>query len=234
MLGWIAFWFDWDWQMSEDYFKHAIELDPNDTESHLGYAHILSSNHRFQQAVAEVRRARELSPFYMAAAALEAGFLMRAKRPEEALKRLQEAVLIDENFWFTHQMLGAVYGAMGRKEDALAENRLARQLSGGGTWPSANEVGKLVQLGRRAEAETVLAEMLQRSDSQYVPPYDLATAYMGLGDDDTALAWLERAYEAHDPKLVFLKNNNGPWSRVQNRPEFADLLTRMNIVETRK
>jgi tetratricopeptide (TPR) repeat protein len=64
ILGWIAHWFEWNWSESEAQFEHALQLDPSDTESHLGYAHLLADTGRTDQAVVEVRRARELSPTY--------------------------------------------------------------------------------------------------------------------------------------------------------------------------
>ena len=40
---------------------------------------------------------------------------------------------------------------------------------------------------------------------KYVPPYWVAVVHAGLGAQDSAFRWLERAYEAHDGSLVFLK-----------------------------
>jgi hypothetical protein len=50
-----------------------------------------------------------------------------------------------------------------------------------------------------------------------------------MNDADAALAWLERGYEVRDPKMVLLGLND--WSAVRNRPEFAELLRRMNLAE---
>jgi serine/threonine-protein kinase len=229
MLGWIAQWYEWDWAASEAHFKRAIELDPNDTEGHLGYAHLLSVTGRHEQALTEVRRAREISPYYLLAASLEGYFLLRAQRPEEAIQRLEDARRLNENFWIIRVHLAEAYAAVGREEDALREARVARQLSGGGTIAMAREVAYLARLDRAAEAEALLNELLQRSTERYVPPYDLATAYDGVGDPYAALAWLERAYEVRDPKMALL--GVGGWDSVRGRPEFIDLLHRMDLVE---
>ena len=229
MLGWIAHWYDWDWAASEAYFKRAIELDPNDTEGHLGYGHLLLVTGRHERALAEVRRAREISPFYPVAASLEGYFLARAHRPEEAIQRLEDARQQYENFWLIRLHLAEAYFAVGRNEDALAEAQAARRVSGGSTIAAAREVACLVRLGRAAEAEALLGEMLQRSTERYVPPYDLASAHDGVGDTGAALAWLERAYEVRDPKMALLGVHE--WSTVRDRPEFEDLLRRMDLAE---
>jgi serine/threonine-protein kinase len=163
MLGWIAHWYEWDWAASEAHFKRAIELDPNDTEGHLGYAHLLSVTGRHEQALAEVRRAREISPFYLLAASLEGYFLLRAQRPEEAIQRLEEARRMNENFWVIRVHLAEAYVAVGREEDALTEARAARQLSGGSSIAMAREIACLARVGKsrrgRGAAQRVAAAL---------------------------------------------------------------------------
>jgi Flp pilus assembly protein TadD len=187
----------------------------------------LSNTNRHPQALAEVRRARELSPFYLAAAALEGGFLLRAGQPEEALRRLEDARQLDPDFWLVRITLAGAYLRAGRPEDALAEARAARQVSGGSTWAMANEVFYLVSLERSADAEALLGELRDRAGERYVPPYDLAVAYEAVGDLDAAMAALERAYEVRDPKMTFLGVRG--WESIHNRPEYADLMRRMNL-----
>jgi serine/threonine-protein kinase len=229
MLGWIAFWFDWDWAASEAHFRRAIELDPNGTEGHLGYAHLLSNTGRHEQALAEVRRARELSPYFLAAAALEGDFLLKAQRPDDAIESLEEARQQNESFWLTRKNLAEAYLAVGRNEDALAEAQVARRASGGHSWTTAVEVASLAQLGRVAEAEALISELLQHSAERYVSPYALALAYRGAGDLDAAVDWLERAYAGHDPGMAFL--GVGGWNSVRDRPEYIDLMHRLDLVE---
>jgi len=227
VLGWIAHWYEWDWAGAEDHFKHAIELNPNDTESHLGYAQLLVHTQRVDQALTEVRRARELSPLYMLAAALEGGILMRVGRVEDALQSLQNAVGLDQTFWLTRVVLAAALSAKGRGEEALAEVRTAYDLSGS-TWARAVEIGHLARLGRQTEAEALLEGLERRASEIYVPPYDLAVANRALGHDEAALSWLERAYQARDPKIAMLGDNQG-WDALRGRPEFADLMRRLNF-----
>lgn len=229
MLGWIAHWYDWDWAASEAHFRRAIELNPNDTEGRLGYGHLLLISGRQDRALAEVRRAREISPFYAVATSLEGFFLARAARPEEAIQRLEEARQQYEDFWLIRLHLAEAYFAAGRYEDALEEAQNARTISGGSSAAMAREVAYLARLGRTADAEAVLDEMLQQSDDRYVPPIDLAAAYDGVGDVDAALRWLERAYEVRDPKMALLGVYD--WNFVRDRPEFADLLHRLDLAE---
>ena len=227
MFGWIAHWYEWDWAASEVHFKRAIELNPNDTESHLGYAHLLSTVGRYEEAIVEGRRARELSPNYMAAAALEGGFLMRAGKPEEALRHMEAAREVGENLWLFRITLAGAYAANGRMEEALAEMAQASDLTGGGTWVMANQIGMLQRVGRGEEAKALFADLLKQSQERYVPPYDLAVAHQAMGDLDTALAMLERALEVRDPKLVFITQN--VWSPLRGQSRFERLAQHVNL-----
>jgi len=227
MLGWIAHWYDWDWAASEAYFKRAIELDPNETESHLGYAHLLTSLGRYEEAGAEVRRARELSPNYMLAAALEGQFLMGAGQREDALRQMEAARELGENLWLFRVGLAGVYAANGRLEDALAEYDEAMVLSGGSTWVMANKISLLLRMGRDSDAEAVFAELLHLAQERYVPAYNLALAYRTMGDLDSALLMLEQAYEQRDPKLVFI--TQGTWKPLGEEPRFQRLARELNL-----
>jgi len=231
-LGWIAHWFEWDWSASEAHFRRAIEMNPSDSEAHLGFAHLLSNIGRHAQALEEVQRARELSPLYPTAAALEGGFLYRAGQADEAIRRLEQSVRLDPGFWLTRVTLASAYMAEGRAEHALAEARLARQASGGGTWAMAAETTILAALGQHAEARAVLDEMRAQSRQRYVPPYDLALATLATGDQDMTMTLLQEAHAVRDPKLAFL-NVDRRWRPLHDRPEFRALLKDMQFPETR-
>jgi eukaryotic-like serine/threonine-protein kinase len=62
-LAWIKYRFDWDWRGAEDDFRQAILLNPNNAQAHHWYADYLTAMGRFDEALAEIGRARELDPF---------------------------------------------------------------------------------------------------------------------------------------------------------------------------
>jgi len=230
ILGWIAHWFEWDWVNSEALFKRAIEINPNDTESHLGYAHLLSTTGRREQALAEIRRARELNPTYQLAAALEGGFLVGAGRIEEALQNLLAAILADDQFWLTHMSLAAAYAAQGRGGDALAAIRRARELSGDGTYALASEVFALARAGRADDAREAMTELQAIASRRFVPPYHFAVAALGMDEFEASLDWLRRGYENHDPKMALLASDYR-FRPLRDRPGFQRLLRELNLAE---
>jgi serine/threonine-protein kinase len=82
--------------------------------------------------------------------------------------------------------------------------------------------------GRTREAQKFISELNEIARHRYVAPVLFMTAYIGLGDNDKALTWLERGYEEHDAWLVFLKI--GPtWDPLRSEPRFQAVLRRMNF-----
>jgi len=74
----------------------------------------------------------------------------------------------------------------------------------------------------------VLAELLKSASERYVSPYNIALIYNGLGDPDKTFAWLERAYEQRDQKIVFLKVEP-KWNNLREDPRFQDLMRRVGF-----
>src|SRR4029079_5828749 len=62
VLGFIIFWYEWDWAASEAECKTASASDPENADAHIFYAHLLSNTGRHEEALAEAKRARELDP----------------------------------------------------------------------------------------------------------------------------------------------------------------------------
>jgi tetratricopeptide (TPR) repeat protein len=228
ILGWIAFWFDWNWQAAEEYFRKAQRLDPNNAESHLGYAHLLSNTGKHREALAEAKRARELDPLFMLANALECQFLLHAGQADEALAKLHRTLALDANFWLTHMYYSSVYFEKGQFAEAAAAADRAMQLSGGNSHAKAAAACALAKLGKQQEARVLLDDVLQLSTQRYIPPYHFALLYNGLGESDQALAWLERGLEQRDPRMTFLKVE----PKLQNLcsvPAFMDIMRRIGF-----
>ena len=227
-LGMTIFWGEWDWVGSEAQFKRALELNPNNAMGHLSYAHLLSNTGRHNEALAEVKLSRELDPLFPFAGALEGQFLLHAERTDEALARLQKTIELAPAFWMPHQFASSVYIERGMYAEAITEARKATEFSPFQTNSIVNESYTLSKLGRHDEAQAMLDKLLKLSGERFVPPCHIAQAYNGLGQTEKALDWLERAFEQHDPKMVFLKVDP-KWNNLRSEPRFIDLMKRMKF-----
>ena len=227
-LGFTIFWYDWDWNGSENQLKRALELDPSSPDAHLFYAHLLSNTGRHSEGLAEVERARELDPLDFRIKGLEAQFLVHAGKPDEALTLLHKISELLPNDWFCHMFASSAYIEKGMLAEAVVEARKARELNSFNSQAAAQLSYALAKSGKQAEARSVLEELLKLSTQRYVSPGNIALAYNGLGERDKTLTWLERGFEQRDAKMVFLKVEP-KWNNLRDDPRFQDLLRRVGF-----
>ncbi len=228
-LGVAMFWYDWDWQGAENQYKRALELNPNSSDGHLFYAHLLSNTGRHDEALTEIQRARELDPLSPFVSSVEGQFLLHAGRIDEALARLQQTFELAPDFWLPHGFAASAYVEKGMYSEAIASARRATELSARQTLAKSITGYALAKLGKRDEARAVLEELLQLSKERFVPPYHLALVYNGLGEHDETFAWLEKGYQQRDPKMAFLLVDPR-WKNLRADARFQDLLRRVGFV----
>lgn len=226
-LGFISFWYDWDWQAAEKLYLRALELNPNSAEAHLSYAHLLSNTGRHAQALAEIKLARELDPLSLISNALEGQILFFAGNFDEALDRLQKTIDLEPSFWLSHLFISRVYSEKGMHSDAVAAAKKAGELSGN-SQSDAYRAYALAKWGKVTEARFVLKELLELSTTRYVPPYNIALVYNGLGEQENALKYLEKGFAEKDVRMVFLKVEP-QWNNLRSDSRFISLLKRMRL-----
>jgi serine/threonine-protein kinase len=227
-LAFVDFWYDFDPVSAERNQVKALELEPNNPQSHFAYAHLLSNLGRHDEALAEIKKARESDPLSLVTNALEGQILTFAGREDEALTVLQNTIDMDPNFWLGHLFISRAYIQRGRFNDAIAAAAKARELTGGNSEAAAIMAYAYARSGRPTEARKVLAELEDRAKARYVPAYSFAIVYMGMGDRSRALDLLEKAYEQRESLLVFLKVERR-WDELRGEPRFAALIGRLNM-----
>jgi serine/threonine-protein kinase len=227
-LGFIIFFYDWDWAAAEKEYRRALELDPNSADTHQAYAHLLSNTGRHDAALAEIRRAREIDPLNLRTNALEGQFLLHAGQTDAALDRLQKTIELDPNFWMAHMFAASAYIEKGMYQNAFAEGNEAKRLSPSQNWSIAFGGYALAKAGETAEARAVLDKLLKLSAESYVPPYHVALVYNGLGETEKALDYLEKGLAERDVRMVFLKVEP-KWNNLRREPRFMKLMQSMNF-----
>ena len=228
-LGWVKFWFDWDWNGAEQEFLRALSLDPNLGDTHVAYANVLTFTGRHAEALYHSQRARELEPLNLRFNALEGQAFFYAGKYDEAIVRLQKTVELEPTFSLSHLFLSRVYSEKGMYTEAITEATKASDLSGGHAEAVALIVYALARSGKRREAQAALNELTKRAAEQrYIPPYNLALAYNGLGETDVAFDWLEKGLQQRDVRMTFLKVEP-KWNNLRDDPRFQDLLRRVGL-----
>ena len=225
-LAYLKFVGDYDWARAEREFKRALELNPSSADTYDYYGRMLSSLERHDEALALLKRAQELDPL---AHRLDlATELLRAGRYDEALRSARLGSDLDSQYARGHATLGWAYLKKGRYDEGLAELEQAVTLAPGNT----NWLGQLGQAyglaGELAKARDVLQQLEVLSRQRYVSPYHMAYVYAGLGEQDTAMDWLERAYVERAGAVYGIKGSF-LFTSLRSHPRFTALLKKMNL-----
>jgi TolB-like protein/Tfp pilus assembly protein PilF len=228
-LAFAIWYYDWDWLAAEAKFKRALELNANYPVAHQWYGSYLSSMGRHGEAIAEKKRAVELDPLSLVINRSAGWTFYFARHYDEAIEQYRKTLELDPNFALAHLSLGEAYRQKGMHQQAIAELQKAVVVSGEDHAKLAALGHAYAVSGRSTEAKKILEELKEESEGSYVPPYDFALIFAGLGEKDKALEWLQEAYEDRSAYLVYL-NVEPIWDSLRSDPRFTDLLQRMRLV----
>jgi tetratricopeptide (TPR) repeat protein len=181
---------------------------------------------RPHEAMAEIRRAQELDPRSLIINTDVGRIFYMLRQHDQAIAQYQKTLEMDPNFAVAHLQLGWAYAEKRMYEEAIAAYQQAITLGLRPTFVA--EIGRVYALsGKRREAQQVLDELKERSKISFVPPYDFALIYEGLGEKEQAITWLEKAY-AEGAGHLGLKVNP-IWDNLRSHPRFQQLLRRMGF-----
>jgi serine/threonine protein kinase/TolB-like protein/Tfp pilus assembly protein PilF len=228
-LGSLQLYQDWNWEAAARSLDRALELNPRCVESFPCFVHIRDVVGEFESAVAYVRLALRYDP-ESAALQHELGCtLYYAGRYEDSVEQSLEALEMDASLIFAYYNVGRSYGQLGRFEESIATLEKARDLTAG-EWNEilAELAHSYARAGRTAEAEAIRRELLERKQTDFVDPYPLAFAHMGLEDKESALAALEEALDILSTWAPWLKVEP-KFFRLHSEPRFQALLERLKL-----
>ena len=220
--------FNWNWASAEEEFKRSIQLNPNYASAHSHYALYLASQGRSDEAVAETNRAQELDPLSLSISASRGFLLLNLRRYEEAIEQQRRVIGIDPNHYQAHWFLALAYLANGQNDHAIATAEKAVAISN--RAPAALGVLGMAYGagGHKREANQILGELLQLQKQRYVSPMAFAYVYTGLGNNDQAFAWLEKAYQERSNGIAFFKVSPTEDS-LRSDTRFNELLRKVGL-----
>ena len=227
-LAWIMATYDWNWKEAEMEFKYAIELNPSYANAPHWYAVLLSGLGRHEEAIVQVKRAQKLDPLSLIINDDVGWVLFLARKYDQAIKQYQKTLNMDPNFLPALHEIGLVYEQKGMFEKAISAFQKMASLSGD-EW-NASLAHAYALSGNGNQARKILAELIKLSQEEYVPPYEIATVYIGLEEKDEAFSWLENAYNERASLLLWI-NVHPRFDLLRSDPRFQDLLRRMNFPE---
>lgn len=227
-LAYFNLYHAWNWVDAEKEFRQATALNPNYATAHEWYSLYLMAMNRMDESLAEIQRARELDPLSVAIST-DLGFQYYYRKDYDgAISHLRGTLAINPKFPLAHLWLGRAYQQKRMYAEAVAEfNQADAALP---NWVvTISGIGNVYGFwGKTAEAEQVLRRLSDMSKEKYVTPYGVALVYAGMGKNDEAFAWLNKAYEGRSHWLVWL-HFDPRWEKIRSDPRYAELVQRLGL-----
>jgi len=219
-LGFITMYYDRDWEAAEEEMLRAIQLRSSYVTAHHWYAEYLTWMGRHEEAIAEIDRAHELDPLSPLVSYMKAYILFYARKYERSIEQCQQMLEMDPNFTMPYTGLGKAYLQKGMYDEAIK----ALQKVGADSY-----LGLAYGLaGKRNEALGILEEMVEQWRRGNSRAFPITRIYVGLGENDLALDWLEKSFERNEPRMIELKVDPF-FDSLRSNPRFKALLKKMNL-----
>jgi DNA-binding winged helix-turn-helix (wHTH) protein/TolB-like protein/Flp pilus assembly protein TadD len=223
-IGWVKMLHDWDWEGAETAFQRTIELDAGNARAHFGYGTYFAMLGRREEALAELERAKKMRPLNI----IGSNILYRTGEYDRAIAEANKALEMNPKRISSLQWVAMSYERKGMYREALAAFEKARAVE---DTPElkAFAAHTLALAGDRSAALKIIDELkaIPRAE-RYVSPFYLAVVYTGLGEKETAFAWLEKACAERSWWIATLKTNP-QFDGLRDDPRFQNILKRARL-----
>jgi Flp pilus assembly protein TadD len=190
--------------------------------------YFLLPQRRFDEAIAASRKALELDPLSPLTHTNLGIIYLMAGQLDRAVEQHRHALLLDPHYWMANLRLGWTYISMGRFEEAIQALETAAQLVVQGAYAIGLLGYAYARAGRICEAQKLLKELEEQDKKTYVLPSAFARIYLGLGEIEKGLDWLEKAVHERDV-LIYTYQITSISDPLRSHPRYQALLRKMNL-----
>ncbi|MGH7530722.1 MAG: BTAD domain-containing putative transcriptional regulator, partial [Gemmatimonadales bacterium] len=231
MLGIYEIYFGWDWAAAERELRRAIRLDPHDPAALEALAFYLTLAGRYDEVPAVLDRAIALNPVDPVLWADAGSHAMLAGRFDDAWDFLARGFELSQSSHLLYLVAGNLHAEMGDTRRAITYLHRADTLSGH-QQIIRGRLGYAYALdGDSAAARAILGELKRHAVTREAPAKTasaVAVVHIGLGELDSAFAWLDIAYERRASNLVRVLRTPAGW-RLASDPRYVALLNRVGL-----
>jgi TolB-like protein/DNA-binding winged helix-turn-helix (wHTH) protein/Flp pilus assembly protein TadD len=225
-LAVIAQDYDWDWPTVEKEYRRAIELNPNYPTAHQWYAESLALQGRFDEAFVEIERARQLDPLSLIIGSDYAVILYFSRQYDRAIEQFRSVLDREPNFPRAH-MVAYAYAQKGMYSEALHDIEGWSRTGNDPQWALLAYV--YGRAGQQVKARQALRNLQQLSQGEKSHAYSIAVAYLGMGDNEKALTWLQESYA--ERTITIGLRVDPTFDPLRSDPRFQELLHRMGLAQ---
>jgi TolB-like protein len=222
-------WYDWDWTGAEKEFKRAVELNPKSSDAAVLYSWLLAPMGRKEEAMAMAAQAQRADPLSLIGAFAPGSVSVFTRKWDRAIEQLRGAIDLDASYWLDHVFIGRSYEAQKKLEAAMAAFQAALKLDSDHAeiWSALGHAYAVS--GNKPEARKILAKLQNPAALSYVAPYNVAVVYAGLGEEDAAFMWLERAFSQRSYYLPIYLVTDSRLHDLHDDRRFMDLRRRIGL-----
>ena len=229
-LGLVALYYEWDWQQADREFKRAIELDPALSGAHAWDSLYYAVMGQTPQALQQALDAQRLDPLSLAVNMDLGSAYYWNRQYDKAVGAYKRAIALDPYFARAHSRLGIVLAAERDYPGAVREFEETSRLAGPDPYIDGLRGYAEALGGNPKVARKLLADLKQRPHTQYVPAFSLALLYLGIGDRNQAMNWLERSCQDRSTYMIFAKVDP-LLDPLRSDQRFDSLLRQMDLRE---
>ena len=221
--------YDRDWVACEREFRRAIALNPNYAFAHDQFGMALAFIGRYDESVAEGKRAAELDPL-SPQVLIDATIPLLFRKDTAGVRALaRRAAALDSTFFFPTMILGWINLEVGKFREAVPLLKKAATMDAP-PFVTAYLAYALGASGDRAAAMQTLAALRKMSPNGTVLPFNLALVYLGMGDHARAIDNLDKAYDANSQLLAWV-GQDAIFVPLRSEPRFIALMRKLNFVQ---
>ncbi len=226
-LATFKLFYEYDWAGSEREFRRAFALNPNYAFAHDQFGLGLAFQGRFEEAIAEGRRAAELDPLSPQVPLDNSIGLAWQGQYQAAKEQARRAADLDPTFFFPPWENGWIDIQAGKVKDAIPQFQKAKAMESP-AFVSAWLAYAYGASGDRARALAELEELKKLSLRGSVTAFNMALVSLGSGDHARAVAYLEQAYASDTQWLGWLRNDR-TFDPLRSEPRFVALMRKLGL-----
>jgi len=219
---------DWQWPETQKEFRRSLELNPCYPTANHYYAECLMTMGRNAEALTGMEKSLELDPLSLIINVAIGWAHYHARKYDEAVAQLLRTVELDPNYPMTYWILGLIYRETERYDLAISAGEKSVNLSSGSPLMRAALAQTFATAGAAQEAIQILDDLQKLAKERYVAPHFFAGIYVGLGEHDRAIEYLEKSYAEHCHWLIYL-HIDPSMDDLRNDTRFQDLLRRVGL-----
>ncbi|MDB4870418.1 MAG: transcriptional activator protein [Gemmatimonadales bacterium] len=216
-----------DWLGAEREFRRALQLAPSNALAHHWYAILLITLDRKQEALHEIRRARELDPLSQAIRGTTTMIETYVGIRSPTAPPLPQSTIVDPNHPGTAAARSVNLARAGRCSEAGAENKHAQQLAPDENMMLISRVSVMLLCGDRGGAKSLLAQVERRPQIGLQGVY-VAEVHAKLGETDSAFMWLSRTHWGMANRMHLRIDRE--WKPLRTDPRYRELLRKQNML----